>query len=154
MRTARSVAVVALCCAFSCATARTTPIVISAHVLDAAGMTFESVATGMQHASERNALTAEQVAAWNDFTVRWAAGYGAAVTRWVDAKQRLDSPAAEQAAALLTGLLSELGTFQVVVMGAQRAPQSYEMRGLPEILFCDAIWPSGRCYRADGSVYP
>jgi hypothetical protein len=95
------------------------PIVITSHVLDAAGMTFESVTAGMVSASERNALTREQVLAWNDFTVRWAAGYGLAVDRWVEAKKKLDSPAAEQAAALLTGLLAELGTFQIVAMGAQ-----------------------------------
>jgi hypothetical protein len=114
------VAVMALCATFSCAHAqKVQPIVITSHVLDAAGLTFESVAAGMAAASQRNALTAEQVAAWNDFTVRWAAGYGAAVTQWVEAKQRLDQSAADQAVALLTGLLSELGTFQIVVMGAK-----------------------------------
>jgi hypothetical protein len=94
------------------------PIVISSHVLDVAGMTFETVAAGMVAASNRNTLTAEQVAAWNDFTVRWAVGYGAAVTQWVSAKQRLDQPAADQAVALLTGLLAELATFQFVAQGA------------------------------------
>jgi hypothetical protein len=117
---APAIAVLALSCAMSCATtSKAQPIVITSHVLDAAGLTFESVAAGMAAASQRNALTAEQVAAWNDFTVRWADGYGAAVTQWVEAKQRLDQPAADQAVALLTGLLSELGTFQIVVMEAQ-----------------------------------
>ena len=104
----------------SCAHAPTQPIVITSHVLDAAGMTFESVAAGMITASERNALTAEQVTAWNAFTVRWAAGYGAAVTAWIDAKQRLDQPAATQATAFLTGLLAELGTFQLVAQWGVR----------------------------------
>jgi hypothetical protein len=117
---APAIAVLALSCAMGCATtSKVQPIVITSHVLDAAGLTFESVAAGMAAASQRNALTAEQVAAWNDFTVRWAAGYGAAVTQWVEAKQRLDQSAADQAVALLTGLLSELGTFQIVVMGAK-----------------------------------
>lgn len=116
------VAIVALAgsLAASCAHAPVQPIVISAHVLDAAGVTFESVAAGMTAASKSNALTAEQVTAWNAFTVRWAAGYGKAVTAWVDAKQRLDQPAATQATAFLTGLLAELGTFQLVAQWGAR----------------------------------
>ena len=116
---ARAGAVVLALALFSCAHTQT-PIVITSHVLDAAGMTFESVAAGMVTASERGTLTDEQVTAWNEFTVRWAVGYGKAVTAWVDAKQRLDQPAATQATAFLTGLMAELGTFQLVAQWGGR----------------------------------
>lgn len=115
----RAIPVLAILAISACATTKVQPIVISAHVLDAAGLTFESVAAGMIEASERDALTNDQIVAWNDFVVRWAAGYGLAVTQWVEAKQRLDQPAADQAVSLLTGLLSELATFQFVVQGAR-----------------------------------
>lgn len=118
MRTA-SIAVLALVVT-SCAHAdhKVQPIVVTSHILDAVGLTFETVAAGMKAASARGALTAEQVTAWNDFTVRWAAGYGSAVEQWREAKKKLDQPAADQAAGLLTGLLSELGAFQIVLLGA------------------------------------
>lgn len=101
-----------------CATVKTQPIIVSSHLLDAAGMTFEVVAAGMFEAAASGALTEEQVLTWNDFTIRWSLAYGKAVTQWVEAKQRLDLPAADQAAGLLTGLLAELGTFQIVLLGA------------------------------------
>lgn len=93
------------------------PIVITGHMLDVAGMTFESVEAGMRAASERQALTREQVLAWNDFLERWRVGYKASAAAWREAKTKLDKPAAEQAASLLTSLLSELATWQLVVAG-------------------------------------
>ena len=109
--------------AFSCAHApKAQPIVISAHVLDGAGMTFEATSLAIHMAcpsAENCAFTRAQTLAWNDFAGRWDAAYRLGVEQWKDAKTRLDQPAADQAAALLTGLLGELATFQFVAQGAK-----------------------------------
>lgn len=117
-KTTAVVAVFALSCAMSCA-ARVQPIVITGHVLDGGGMTFEAIEAGMMAASDRHALTREQALAWNDFRARWDSGYRSAAKQWKDAKANLDEPAAQQAAALITSLLAELATWQGVVLGAK-----------------------------------
>lgn len=101
----------------ACATTKVQPIVITGHVLDGAGMTFESVEAGMVAASNRNALTREQTLAWNDFRARWSAGYMSARKTWKEAKANLDEPAAQQALDIISSLLGELATWQTVVAG-------------------------------------
>jgi len=96
------------------------PIVITGHTLDWAGATFEVVDAGMHAAHKAHALTNEQVVSYEEFVARWSAGYKLAAKQWKDARQKLDEPAVQQAASILTGLLSELATWQFVMMGATR----------------------------------
>lgn len=122
-RIATLAAVAALSCAIGCATTNPQPIVITGHMLDAGGMTFEAVNAAMTSvcpSAEQCRLSTEQVLAWNDFIARWDKGYRSAAKAWKESRAKLDEPAAQQAASLLTSLLGELASWQFVVQGAAR----------------------------------
>lgn len=105
----------------ACATTvRTQPIVITGHVLDFAGDTFEVVDAGMHAAAAQHLLTDQQIASYEEFVARWDKGYRSAAKTWKEARQNLDEPAAQQAASILAGLISELGTWQFVMLGARQ----------------------------------
>ena len=93
-------------------------VAVSGDVLDVAGVAFEATAAGMRSASDANALTRDQVLAWNDFFARWKAGYPGAAALWREAKRTQDEGLAEQVGAVVTTLLSQLATWQTVVKGA------------------------------------
>ena len=111
-KTTAVVAVLALSCAIGCAHAPVQPIAITGHTLDWAGATFEVVDAGMHAAAKANALTNEQIVSYEDFVARWSAGYKRAAADWKEARLRLDEPAVQQAAGILTRLLSELATWR------------------------------------------
>lgn len=95
------------------------PIIITGTTIDWAGDAFEAVDAGMRAAHDRHLLSDAQVVAYEAFVARWAAGYKSAAAQWKDARKRLDEPATQQAAAILTGLLTELATWQFVMLGSR-----------------------------------
>lgn len=99
----------------SCAHTQQPALIITASTLDAAGITFESVAAGMQTASDNRALTREQVLAWDDFLERWRKGYKLACADWRAAKAKGDASGAEQAEAAVASLIGQLNEWASVL---------------------------------------
>lgn len=135
----KALAVVSLIVA--CAHTQQSALIITASTLDAAGVTFEAVAAGMQTASDNRALTREQVLAWNDFLERWRKGYKLACADWRAAKAKGDASGAEQAGAAVGALIGQLNEWASVLA---KSPTSYELpREEPSrYSFCEGA----RCY--------
>jgi hypothetical protein len=118
MRTLRLLPLLAL---VACAHVQPPPaIVITGQTLDWAGATFEVVDAGMHAANKAHALTDAQVVSYEEFVARWDKGYRQAAADWKEARKHLDQPAEQQAAGILTRLLTELATWQFVMMGVSR----------------------------------
>lgn len=115
MKYARAILAVVFIALIVVGCASTPPLVITGEGLSAVGVEFVATATAVTNACVAKKLTVAQCDGFRTFEQKFKAAFGPAVVVQKTAMTFGDKTMAENAATILGGLISELGSFSALI---------------------------------------